>query len=215
MPFIRPLKSPYSGNSQQENHETIDIASSSIASNLAARTSTQPTSVAGEHSQDSPNKEADREACRDECPELSDPSQLTCPSDSDANDSSIADSIGEEAPNMQQATQTPQARQQVQSSNRRKLKKKLRRKTLEAQVLAFRAWEKPHRTDEHITPGVYRGFWKWLARCLTFYIPSWFLKNYLKMDDLRQRLAFRQKVLFCLLLAAIYALICYFLIIQP
>lgn len=86
---------------------------------------------------------------------------------------------------------------------------------MESQVLKFRAWEKPHRTDEHITPGAYRGFWIWLGRCLTFYIPSWFLKNYLKMDDLRQRLAFRQKVLFCILLAVIYALICYFLVVQP
>ncbi|KAL1651764.1 hypothetical protein SLS61_005135 [Didymella pomorum] len=96
-----------------------------------------------------------------------------------------------------------------------KLKKKLRRKTMEAQVLAFRAWEKPHRTDEHITPGEYRGFWIWVARCLTFYIPSWFLTKCLKMNDLRQRLAFRQKVLFCVLIAAIYILICYWLVIQP
>ncbi|KAF1915753.1 hypothetical protein BDU57DRAFT_538139 [Ampelomyces quisqualis] len=86
---------------------------------------------------------------------------------------------------------------------------------LNTQVLKFRVWEKPHRTDEHITPGVYRGFWKWFARCLTFYIPSWFLKKYLEMDDFRQRLAFRQKVLFCVLLFAIYAVLCYFLIIQP
>lgn len=86
---------------------------------------------------------------------------------------------------------------------------------MEAQVLKFRAWEKPHRTDEHITPGAYRGFWIWFARLMTFYIPSWFLKKYLNMVDLRQRLAFRQKMLFCMLLFAIYALICYWLIIQP
>lgn len=88
-------------------------------------------------------------------------------------------------------------------------------KNHDSQVLSFKAWEKPHRTDEHTTPGVYSGFWKWFARCLTFYIPSWFLKKYLKMGDLRQRLGFRQKVLFCILLAAIYAVLCYFLIIQP
>lgn len=221
VPFIRTPESAYFGNSQRGYFETTDIASSSIAPSLAARSSTRPTSIVGEHSQDSRDEEADREACRGESPEVSDPNQRTNQSYGDANDGSVADSIGEEAPNMHQAPQALKARQQVQSSNssdssnRRQLRKKLRIKTLESQVLAFRAWEKPHRTDEHITPGVYCGFWKWLARCLTFYIPSWFLEKYLKMDDLRQRLAFRQKVLFCLLLAAIYALLCYFLIIQP
>ncbi|KAF9777842.1 hypothetical protein IL306_004303 [Fusarium sp. DS 682] len=136
-------------------------------------------------------------------------------SDGDANDGSMADSIREEDLNMPQVPEPVLVRPQVQSSKGRKLRKKLREKTLEAQVTAFRAWKTPHRTDEHITPGVYRGFWKWLARCFTFYIPSWFLKNFFKMHDLRRRLAFRQKVLFCLLLAAIYALVCYFLIIQP
>jgi cellulose synthase/poly-beta-1,6-N-acetylglucosamine synthase-like glycosyltransferase len=116
---------------------------------------------------------------------------------------------------MHQTHQAANADQKKGSSKKKKLKKEQRKKTLEAQVLKFRAWEKPHRTDEHITPGVYRGFWIWLARCLTFYIPSWFLKQYLGMSCLRQRLAFRQKVLFCLLLAAIYAVICYFLVIQP
>jgi cellulose synthase/poly-beta-1,6-N-acetylglucosamine synthase-like glycosyltransferase len=127
----------------------------------------------------------------------------------------LTDSIGRSASEIHQAHQANSVGQEMESSKRKKLKKELRKKTLEAQVLKFRAWEKPHRTDEHITPGAYRGFWIWLARCLTFYIPSWFLKKYLGMDGLRQRLAFRQKVLFCLLLAAIYAVICYFLIIQP
>lgn len=104
---------------------------------------------------------------------------------------------------------------QEKSSDRKRLKKEMRKKTMEAQVLEFRAWEKPHRTDEHISPGKYRSFWIWIARCFTFYIPSWFLIKVLKMDDLRQRLAFRQKVLFCVLLFAIYGVVTYFLVIQP
>jgi hypothetical protein len=157
-----------------------------------ASVSNRSTSVVGEHSQDSPLEEADEEACRCESPKLSYPTQNMSQPDADANDGSKADCIGEEDSNTHQG-----------------------RKTLEAQVTGFRAWKKPHRTDEHITPGVYRGFWKWLARCFTFYMPSWFLKNFFKMHDLRRRLAFRQKLLFCVLLAAIYALLCYFLIIQP
>ena len=221
MPFIRTPESAYLGNSQRGYFETTNKVSSSIAPSLAARSSTRPISIVGEHSQDSHDEDVDAETCRNECPELSDPNQRTYQSNGDASDGPMADSIGKGAANMHHAPQALQARQQVQSCNgshssdRRKLRKKLRRKTLESQVLAFRAWEKPHRTDEHINPGVYRGFWKWLARSLTFYIPSWFLKRYIRMEDLRQRLAFRQKVLFCLLLAAIYALLCYFLVIQP
>ncbi|KAJ5378025.1 chitin synthase [Penicillium cataractarum] len=138
-----------------------------------------------------------------------------CESDGGVNERSRAGGIGGETPNEHQPPQSSQDRQKEQSSKSRRLRKKLRRKTLEAQVTAFQAWNKPHRTDEHINPGVYRGFWKWLARCLTFYIPSWFLKNFMKMNDVRRRLAFRQKVLFCLLLGVIYTLICYFLVIQP
>ena len=69
--------------------------------------------------------------------------------------------------------QAPQALQSL-----RRLSTKLREKTVEAQVAAFRAWHKPHRTDEHITPGVDNNTWKWLARCLTFYVPSWFFKTF-------------------------------------
>jgi cellulose synthase/poly-beta-1,6-N-acetylglucosamine synthase-like glycosyltransferase len=159
--------------------------------------------------------------------DLSDPVQATWSSDGDVNNDSTAVSIEHVASTTHQTFEKSQSSKKVEaseeveaseklgSSTRRKLKKNLRRKTMEAQVLKFRAWEKPHRTDEHITPGVYRGFWIWLARILTFYIPSWFLKKVMKMDDLRQRLAFRQKVLFCFLLAAIYTLITYFLVIQP
>lgn len=196
VPFVRTPESAYFGNSHRGYFEAINKTSSSIASSLAGRNCTPPTSIVSGHSQDSH-------------------------ADGDANDGSLADSIGEEAPTIHRPPQAFQARQQSQFSDssqsfdKRKLRKKLRNKTMESQVLEFRAWAKPHRTDEHITPGLYRGFWKWFARCLTFYIPSWFLKRYLKMDDLRQRLAFRQKVFFCLLLAAIYALLCYFLIIQP
>ncbi|KAL5422851.1 hypothetical protein PMIN04_004366 [Paraphaeosphaeria minitans] len=198
VPFIRTPGSAYLGNSQRKYHDSTDTISSFLTANLASRSSTRPTAVVGKHNQG-----------------LSDPYQVTWTSDGDANDSSMTDSIGQEASNAHQASEALQTPEKAHSSTSRKLKKNLRIKTMEAQVLKFRAWEKPHRTDEHITPGVYRGFWIWLARCLTFYIPSWFLKKYLKMDDLRQRLAFRQKVLFCFLLAAIYALICYFLVIQP
>lgn len=219
VPFFRIPEPAFLRDSQQVYTSTTNTASSSIAPSLAPASrfatpsSTRPTSAVGEHVRDLHDEEADGEAYRGEWP-LSDPSRRTY-------QSSVAQSVGEEVPNMHQAPQTFQTQQQVQDSNnpniskRRKLKKKLRMKTLESQVLAFRAWEKPHRTDEHITPGAYRGFWIWLARIFTFWIPSWFLKKFLKMDDLRQRLAFRQKVLFCLLLAAIYALLCYFLIIQP
>jgi cellulose synthase/poly-beta-1,6-N-acetylglucosamine synthase-like glycosyltransferase len=195
----------HSGNSQPGIHEPAGIAS----------VSNRSTSVVGEHNQDSTPEEVDEEACRCESPKLSDPTQNISQSGGDINDGSKAGPTGEENSNMQQAPEALQARQQEQSSKRRRLVKKLRSKTLEAQVTAFRAWKRPHRTDEHITPGVYGGFWKWLARCFTFYIPSWFLKTFFKMHDLRRRLAFRQKVTFCLLLAVIYTLLSYFLIIQP
>ena len=205
MPLCHRPESQRSGNSQRGVHETADIAS---ISNLF-------TSVVDEHSQDSPLEEADEKACSCESLKLPHPTENMCQFDGDANDAILTGSVGEKASNMHQAPQALQARQQVQPSKTRRLRKKLRDKTLEAQVTAFQAWHKPHRTDEHITPGVDRSFWKWLARCLTFYIPSWFLKAFFKMNDLRQRLAFRQKVLFCLLLAATYALVCYFLITQP
>jgi cellulose synthase/poly-beta-1,6-N-acetylglucosamine synthase-like glycosyltransferase len=215
VPFNDAPELPYCGGNQFEDHGTTDDTPIPIALDPTPQISTLPPSVAGKHSHSSPNEEADANVCCGECQDRHGSNQLALPSNSDINDGIMAEPVVEEVLNTHQAPQTLQARQQVQFSNRRRLKKKLRRKTLEAQVLAFRAWERPHRTDEHITPGVYRGFWKWLARCLTFYIPSWFLKSYLDMNDLRQRLAFRQKVLFCLLLAAIYALICYFLVIQP
>lgn len=214
-PLLRSPESAYFGNSQRGYFGTTDIASSSISPSLS---SSRPTSILGDRTQDSQSEE---EACRVESSELSSPSQRTYQSAGHAYRGPMVDTIGEKTPDMHQAPQTFQTCQQVQSldshdiSNRKKLKKKLREKTLEAQVLAFRAWDKPHRTDEHITPGVYRTFWIWFARCLTFYIPSWFLTKYLKMDDIRQRLAFRQKVAFCILLASVYALLCYFLIIQP
>jgi cellulose synthase/poly-beta-1,6-N-acetylglucosamine synthase-like glycosyltransferase len=164
-------------------------APSSVAPSIAAVDSTRPPSAVSD-----PGHESHREKA-----------------DVGVYSQSMTASVGEEVPN----PDSIQAPQPAHLSKTRKLKKKIRRKTMEAQVLGFRAWDKPHRTDEHITPGIYRGGWKWLARCLTFYIPSWFLKNFLKMNDLRQRLAFRQKVLFCVVLAAIYALVTYFLVIQP
>jgi hypothetical protein len=204
------MSNSYSGLS-----DTINTASSSIAHSLAARDSTRPTSVEGDHSQCSYDEGAYGEAYRGHSPELPAPSTHTAQLSGDMSSRVLTGSIGQRAPEKGQAPPADHPDQEKESSKRKKLKKELRKKTLEAQVLKFRAWEKPHRTDEHITPGVYRGFWIWLARCLTFYIPSWFLKKYLGMDGLRQRLAFRQKVLFCLLLAAIYAVICYFLVIQP
>jgi cellulose synthase/poly-beta-1,6-N-acetylglucosamine synthase-like glycosyltransferase len=204
MPFIRTpdIRSPvpsYFGHSQGEHSVSSEVppsfmvpsltAPSSVAPSIAAVDSTRPPSAVSE-----PGHESHREKA-----------------DVGVYSQSMTASVGEEVPN----PDSIQAPQPAHLSKTRKLKKKIRRKTMEAQVLGFRAWDKPHRTDEHITPGIYRGGWKWLARCLTFYIPSWFLKNFLKMNDLRQRLAFRQKVLFCVVLAAIYALVTYFLVIQP
>lgn len=205
MPFVRVPEPIYSRNDQRKKHESTDTVPSSTITDPATRGSTRPTSITGHHGEDASNDKAHGEASLGKSSEIS-----SIQSDSDANDASMPGSP-REAPNMHKGPQY----QEVELSNRQKFKKQLRKKTLESQVLAFRAWEKPHRTDEHITPGVYRGFLKGLARCLTFYIPSWFLKNYLKMNDVRQRLAFRQKVLFCILLAAIYILLSYFLIIQP
>ncbi|KAF3037808.1 hypothetical protein E8E12_005944 [Didymella heteroderae] len=187
---IRTLESTYSGDSQQDIHDSSNFTPSLMSPNITARSSYRPSPLAVEQTQD------------------------TRPSNDNAIDRSIPDSTHRDIHQPPQVLTVPE-KAHLQSHTGRKLKKRLRGKTMEAQVLAFRAWEKPHRTDEHITPGVYRGFWIWLARCLTFYIPSWFLTRYLKMDDLRQRLAFRQKVLFCVLLAAIYILICYWLVIQP
>lgn len=86
-----------------------------------------------------------------------------------------------------------------------------KKKVQEAAALTFHT----NRADKRIKPGKYRRFWVWFARCLTFYIPSWFLKKAFQMNDYRLRLAFRQKVLFCLLVAVIYMVLSYFLIIQP
>ncbi|VUC25821.1 unnamed protein product [Clonostachys rosea] len=132
----------------------------------------------------------------------------------------MADSVGEENVNMPQTPEpahvrTPQREPSKRRKLGKKLREKLREKTVEAQVAAFKAWRTPHRTDEHITPGIYSRFWKGLARCFTFYIPSWFLKSFFKMYDLRRRLAFRQKVLFYLVLTVVYGLVSYFLVIQP
>ena len=204
-----PLRTPESAYFQQCNHEASYFPPNSMASHSAARNSTRTASTLGEHSRDSHNGEVDGETCRSQYPEVPAPSQHSNRSSGYTHGGSTVGSA------VQEASSVNQAGQKEQPSSRRKLKKKLREKTSESAVLGFRAWEKPHRTDEHITPGAYRGFWKWLARCLTFYIPSWFLKKFCKMNDLRQRLAFRQKVLFCVLLFAIYAVICYFLIIQP
>ncbi|OAL55923.1 hypothetical protein IQ07DRAFT_627940 [Pyrenochaeta sp. DS3sAY3a] len=219
-PYIRAPEPSYWANSPRGSPGITGTARSSTAPSLAAtsyvgRGSTRPTSIVGERSRASHDDEADGEVCQSGFSDSSDPGHSRSQSDGYITDRSMAASIEENASNLQQSAQGPEASQEENTSTGRKLKKKLRQKTMESQVLGFRAWEKPHRTDEHITPGVYRGFWKWFARCLTFYIPSWFLKKYLKMDDLRQRLAFRQKVLFCVILFAIYSLLCYFLIIQP
>jgi cellulose synthase/poly-beta-1,6-N-acetylglucosamine synthase-like glycosyltransferase len=221
MPFIRTPDPAHFGNSQQGYFDITTIPSSSVTPSLAGPRSTRPGSIESEHGQVSHNEGANGQACRGDYTEFSVPLPPICQSNGHTSVGSMAYSVGEESLSTHQTSQANHARQSVQSSTssdsstRRKLKKKMRIKTLESQVLGFRAWEKPQRTDEHITPGVYRRFWIWLARCLTFYIPSWFLKRYLKMDDLRQRLAFRQKVLFCLLLFAIYSLLAYFLIILP
>ena len=114
-----------------------------------------------------------------------------------------------------QHSQDLEAQQPLPTSEATKRRKKLNRMSLGTQVGGFQAWKKPHRTDEFITPGVYSRFWQWFARCLTFYIPSWFLEKFYRMHDLRERLAFRQKVLFCIILGAIYAVLCYFMVVQP
>jgi len=204
-PLCNRLEPQQSVNSLRGVRETADT--NSIPS--------QPNSPVGQHSQDSSLKEAGEGARHYESPKLSCPTQTSSQSDGDANNEFLDDSSRDEATNMHQFGQDLEDPQQVEPSRMRRLSNVLREKTLEAQVAAFRAFKKPHRTDEHISPGVYRGFWKWLARCLTFYIPSWFLQNFLKMNDARRRLAFRQKVLFCLLVAAVYGFLCYFLVIQP
>jgi hypothetical protein len=184
VPLIRKPGSAYFGNSQEKFDETNGTASSFPASKPTSPGSSWRTSLLWRQNRDS-----------------SGPDRVTY-------SPYMTDSIGQEASNLRQSSEALPTPEPVRSSKSRKLKKKLHTKTMESQVLKFRTWEKPHRTDEHITPGVYRGFWISFARCLTFYIPSWFLKKYLKMDDLRQRLAFRQKVLFCILLAAITQLRC-------
>ncbi|KAF4955347.1 hypothetical protein FSARC_11881 [Fusarium sarcochroum] len=198
-------ESPHSGLTQPEIHESVDIAS---ASNLFI-------SDTGDDSRDSSPETSDQETSRGASPRLPSPTENRPRLDGDANGEPRAGLVGEEISNMHQDSEAPEARQKLNSSEKRKLKKQRRTKTLESQITGFQAWKAPHRTDEHINPGAYQGFWKWLARCLTFYIPSWLLINFFKMHDLRRRLAFRQKVLFCLVLAAIYALISWFLIVQP
>lgn len=116
VPFVRTPESAYFGNSHRGYFEAINKTSSSIASSLAGRNCTPPTSIVSGHSQDSH-------------------------ADGDANDGSLADSIGEEAPTIHRPPQAFQARQQSQFSDssqsfdKRKLRKKLRNKTMESQVL--------------------------------------------------------------------------------
>lgn len=203
-PSIPRLESPCPCNYQRSSNHT---ATNSIAPSFVNRTSTRPSSL-GHQSQDSRGDAAYKHPLSVAHSEFSTSNTPPYQSESGTNGASVAESVAD--------LQVPEPAYTTEKhADRRRLKKKLRRLTMDNQVLKFRAWEKPHRTDEHITPGVYRGFWKWFARCLTFYIPSWFLKKFLKMNDLRQRLAFRQKVLFCVLLFAIYGVLCYFLIIQP
>lgn len=202
LPLVRtPLRTPeaayFCGSSLRTSHGIDDTVSG--ASTPGDRSSSPATSIGGANIRDSNGHE--RQVSNP-------PSQHTS-----RFGEAITYSTGDDSSYMQ--TSSNRTSSQGEKSTRKKLKKELRKKTMEAQVLEFRAWDKPHRTDEHITPGAYRGFWVWLARCFTFYIPSWFLKKVLKMDDIRQRLAFRQKVLFCVLLFAIYAVVTYFLVIQP
>jgi cellulose synthase/poly-beta-1,6-N-acetylglucosamine synthase-like glycosyltransferase len=203
-PSIARLESPCPCNYQRSSSHT---ASNSVAPSLAARASTRPSSL-GAYSQNSRGEAAHNHTSSLGHAEFTNSNIHEYKSDGVIHGGSVTDSFGAQTPQVEEPEPT-------YSSDRRRLKKKLRRMTLDTQVLKFRAWEKPHRTDEHITPGVYSRFWIWFARCLTFYIPSWFLKKVLKMDDLRQRLAFRQKVLFCVILFAIYGVLSYFLIIQP
>ncbi|KAH7095387.1 chitin synthase-domain-containing protein [Paraphoma chrysanthemicola] len=198
-PITPSVQTPHNGKVQQDYFGSAHHATSSIGSSHAARNYTRPTTCSGL----SQYSNAD---------DISEPNPFA-----DGNGASMPSSIRNSAStyNMPQAPEAVVTRQEVQSSTGKKLKKKLRHKTMESQVIKFQAWEKPHRTDEHITPGVYRGFWIWIARFFTFWIPSWFLTKFLGMNDFRQRLAFRQKVLFCVVLAAIYGLIIYFLVIQP
>ncbi|KAI8939813.1 hypothetical protein NX059_003551 [Plenodomus lindquistii] len=126
-----------------------------------------------------------------------------------------ASPFAEETLNIQQDSPSVPPSSTAGSSSKSTWMRKKEEKNPEFEVLGFRAWEKPQRTDEHITPGTYRGFFIGLARVFTFFIPSWFLKKVLKMNDLRERLGFRQKVLFCVMLFIIYAVLAWFLIIQP
>ncbi|KAF2651812.1 glycosyltransferase family 2 protein [Lophiostoma macrostomum CBS 122681] len=215
--MVRTPDSAYLRNSQRGYFDLTDSRYSSYAPSISSSPgATRPTSLAGDR-----NHEFDGEIYRAGRREPSNLYQVTYQTDDDPFQGSMSDTIsGRGTPNIHAVPEVvPQQARFSDSSNSsstgRKLQKKIKGKTMEAKVLAFRAWEKPHRTDEHITPGTYRGFWKSLARIMTFYIPSWFLKKCLKMDDLRQRLAFRQKVFFCLLLFALYGVLCYFLVIQP
>ncbi|KAH7414558.1 chitin synthase-domain-containing protein [Phaeosphaeria sp. MPI-PUGE-AT-0046c] len=206
LPLLRsPEAAHLPASSLRTSHFPNDTARTSAAASVTDRNSTPPGSSAGEYFGD---WQAHNGQGQDRTGPNT-PSQHTS-----RFDEGFTYSVGDASSTMNQ-TNSNRTSSQPEKSERKKLKKEMRKKTMEAQVLEFRAWEKPHRTDEHITPGAYRGFWIWLARCLTFYIPSWFLVKVLKMDDLRQRLAFRQKVLFCVILFAIYAVVSYFLIIQP
>ncbi|KAH8653776.1 chitin synthase-domain-containing protein [Xylariales sp. PMI_506] len=235
LPWIHTPESQSSSSSQRGTDESADDAS----------IYTRATSVSDGHIQDVPLTEAEGESSRCKSPKISGTRRNMFEFSDDANDGSMADSIGRESPNMRGEASSGReeeasniregalsAREEASStegeaaSNTREGAASTREGASstkdgasstkeEALVTAFRAWEKPHRTDEHITPGAYQGFWKCLARGLTFYVPSWFLKKFYKMDDARQRMAYRQKVLCCLLLAVIYGLLCYFLIIQP
>jgi cellulose synthase/poly-beta-1,6-N-acetylglucosamine synthase-like glycosyltransferase len=211
MPFVRTpdIRSPapsYFGHSQGEHSVSSEVPPSFMAPTLGtARSSVTPSLNAGNSTRPASTISESRQASGSH--HNSQREKVEVGAYTQSMTASVDDGLSN--------ADTLQAPTPAHMSQSKKLKKKIRRKTMEAQVLGFRAWEKPHRTDEHITPGTYRGFWIWVARCLTFYIPSFFLKKCLKMNDLRQRLAFRQKVLFCVLLAAIYGVVTYFLVIQP
>ncbi|EED23227.1 chitin synthase, putative [Talaromyces stipitatus ATCC 10500] len=80
-------------------------------------------------------------------------------------------------------------------SEKRTLRRELWIKRKKSQKATLKI--KTNQTDERIRPGKYRRFWAF------------------KMKDFRLRLAFRQKLLFCLLIGVVYVLLSYFLIVQP
>lgn len=173
------------------------------------------TSNFGETRHTTPPDGVDEWVRRCELLESQCPPQGVCQPEGYVDDGGLGDSVRQETCIARQDSRALRAPSLAYIRNRINARKDICPKTVEAQVAAFRTWTKPHRTNEYINPGEYRGFLKWIARCLTFYIPSWFLKKALKMNDRRRRLAFRQKVFVCILVAVIYMVLCYFLIIQP